>query len=99
MLLKLGVDISRLSRNCRRGLNAVESAFAAWSLEPVITSTFEGTHSPSSLHYANEAFDIRIPGKHEEKILDKIKKSLQPQGFDVVDEHNHWHIEYDPKGD
>ena len=56
MLLKLGVDISRLEYHCRKALVVVDRY---WSLnncqEAVITSTYEGTHSVGSLHYQNKA--------------------------------------------
>jgi len=94
MLLKAGVDISRLCRECRRALNKIEKAFPDF----VVTSTYEGTHSPGSLHYANEAFDIRIThGRKATEINpDRLKRILQP-GFDVLREATHFHIEWDPK--
>ena len=97
MLLKLGVSIERLKRPARRALIRVDHVFKKDEGEAVITSTFEGDHSPSSLHYADLAFDVRKPKKRIEAIKIDIKTILG-KDFDVVNEGDHYHIEYDPKG-
>jgi len=61
MLLKLGVDISRLNREIRRALNIIADVYIMKGEEAVIISTYEGDHSPSSLHYRNDAVNIRKP--------------------------------------
>jgi len=96
MLIKAGVDISRLKRPIRRVLGPV--AGIVWAIERqelVITSTYEGNHSESSLHYCNEAIDIRSWGKAR-KVRDEIKRKLG-RDYDVIYETDHIHIEYDPK--
>lgn len=94
MLLKLGVDISRLTDEIRQALPIIESACnAAGAPEPVITSTYEGMHSPGSLHYANRAIDVRmLPNS----VIDSIKQRLGKH-YDVVREADHVHVEWDPK--
>lgn len=96
MLIKAGVDISRLKRNARRGLQKVDDVFRASKFELIITSTYEGNHDAGSLHYADEAFDIRKSDVSRYAIYHGIKEALGDD-FDVVSESNHWHIEYDPK--
>lgn len=97
MLLKLGVDISRLNREIRRTLNHVDIIVTGWtSQEAIVTSTYEGNHSPGSLHYNNGAYDIRVPGPDTDEILEEIKKKIG-KDFDVEWEPDHIHIEYDPK--
>lgn len=97
MLLKIGVDISRLNREIRRTLKTVESIYRAEAAqEAVITSTYEDIHSESSLHYGNDAYDIRKPTRNRAKVFILIKQSLG-KDFDVVSEDDHIHIEYDPK--
>ena len=96
MLIKAGVDISRLERNTRRSLNTVARVFAEYDQELVITSTYEGNHSAASLHYANQAYDIRLPKEHQALIYARIQAEL-PKDFDIVKEGDHIHIEYDPK--
>ena len=96
MLIKAGVDISRLERNTRRGLQFVANVFKGYDQEIIITSTFEGNHGEGSLHYANQAFDVRWPVKSKDEIMRDIRDRL-PASFDVSTEMTHIHIEYDPK--
>lgn len=96
MLLKTGVNISQLLSPIRKKLNLISSIVLEVSQqEMVITSTYEGTHSPSSLHYANLAIDIRL-AKNYVKVAEELKAALG-KGYDVIVESNHIHIEYDPK--
>jgi len=96
MLIKAGVDISRLERKTRRALGKVDQIMTLNDEELVITSTFEGNHSGGSLHYANLAFDMRLPDHHLGKIELQIDGALG-KNFDVCRESDHLHIEYDPK--
>ncbi|MBA7603363.1 hypothetical protein ES703_10470 [subsurface metagenome] len=96
MLLKAGVDISRLKRNIRRSLTIVDSIMEDESEILIITSTFEGNHSAGSLHYADQAYDMRIPIYDPSRIFGRIKEALGSK-FDVVWEEDHIHVEYDPK--
>lgn len=96
MLIKAGVDISRLERNTRRSLPKVALVFDEAREVFIITSTYEGTHGEGSLHYANEAYDVRTPDDSKLRIFANIQKVLGPD-FDVVLERDHYHIEYDPK--
>lgn len=93
MLLKPGVDISRLARQCRRKLNTINHAFPDF----VISSTYEGTHSPASLHYADLAFDTRLvyPVKWAEIDPNELARLMGPE-FDVLREVTHLHVEFDP---
>lgn len=95
MLLKPGVDISRLNRGIRRFLAKADAVYAFCGEDMVVTSTYEGTHGPSSLHYANDAIDIRTPNEHKVEIYRDLK-AIKPELYDVVDEGDHTHAEYDP---
>jgi len=97
MLIKAGVDISRLKPEIRKKLSGIETIILSRdSEEMVITSTYEGDHGAGSLHYANMAVDIRKLKKVVYAAAD-IKQWLG-KDYDVVVEGNHYHIEYDPKG-
>ena len=96
MLIKLGVSIERLSRRARRGLEVVAAIFTEFGHEAIISSTYEGNHSPRSLHYANDAFDVRLPPDGVLRIAAALRERLGA-AFDVVVESDHIHIEYDPK--
>jgi len=96
MLIKAGVDISRLNREIRRALRKVSDLYMENNQEVVVTSTFEGNHGAGSLHYANDAFDVGIP---EEPSFIPISLIIDHLGvdYDVVRESDHIHVEYDPK--
>ena len=96
MLVKLGVDIRCLERPIRRILNDIDIAFRMEGQEAVITSTCEGNHMPSSLHYAGLAVDIRNPKANIRRIIDHLKTHIPDAEYDIVQERDHIHIEYDP---
>ncbi len=91
MLLKLGVSLATLCRPCRRLLNKLEKAYPDF----VITSTNEGLHSASSLHYANQAFDIRKRAFGDLTLLGGALERICGPEFDVIEESDHFHIEYE----
>ncbi len=96
MLLKPGVDISRLNRNIRRFLTKADAIFTVYGEELVITSTYGDVHDASSLHYANDAVDLRLPGKYQTEIYRDLN-AINPSKYDVILERDHIHAEYDPK--
>jgi len=96
MLIKAGVDISRLRPEIRKKLPGI--AGLVWYCtkeEIIVTSTYEGSHSEGSLHYANLAVDIRRKAQ-DETVYWRIKEYLGGD-YDVVLEDDHLHVEYDPK--
>jgi len=97
MLIKAGVDISRLKGPARRALQIVNDELERRDFELVITSTFEGNHKARSLHYAHLAFDFRPPKGEHGGLLSALVGALSDD-FDVIPERDHIHIEYDPKG-
>jgi len=96
MLIKQGVDISRLNRKIRRGLGIVGRIYNENDEELVITSTYEGNHGAGSLHYGNDAFDIRLPLKCPGTVVARVRRGLGSK-YDLVERPDHVHIEYDPK--
>lgn len=96
MLIKAGVDISRLNREIRRALAITQDVLNEWEIEIVVTSTYEGNHGVGSLHYGNDAIDIRKPENYRSFVKDLLKERLGKE-YDVVEEKHHVHIEYDPK--
>jgi len=96
MLIKAGVDISKLERTTRRSLTIIAVILRDHKVDLIVTSTYDGYHTPGSLHYANRAYDIRVPPDMKRILCDKIKEALSFD-FDVILENDHIHIEYDPK--
>lgn len=95
MLLKMGIDISRLRREVRRVLPDIDGYYTDhFGVEAVITSTCNDAHAANSLHYADLAIDIRLPPHDRAKTRDGLQQLLGDD-FDVVLESTHIHIEYD----
>lgn len=95
MLIKAGVDISRLRPEIRKKLPRIAAiVWACNRTELVITSTYEGTHSDGSLHYADLAVDIRRE-KNPQLVVEKLARDLGPD-YDIILADDHIHIEYDP---
>ena len=62
-----------------------------------VSSQREGKHGIVTLHHDGWAFDVYPPKENwRDRVKTDIKASLGPQ-FDVLDEGNHIHVEYDPK--
>jgi len=96
MLIKAGVDISRLNREIRRALSKVDKLLKGFDQEIIITSTYEANHGAGSLHYSNDAFDVRYPDPPVEEVISLISVNLG-MDYDVVKEGNHIHVEWDPQ--
>ena len=96
MLIKAGVDISRLSRNARRAMALCSDFLLYHGEEMIVTSTNEGNHVAGSLHYANDAFDFRFPKCFSVTFMDELR-GLLGINHDVIKYKRHIHVEYDPK--
>lgn len=94
--MKLGVSIEKLNREIRRATVPIEIVYAENGDEAVLTSAGEGTHGVGSLHYANDAVDVRMPKSNAGEVAQDLRRKLGPD-FDVVLELDHIHVEYDPK--
>jgi len=96
MLIKAGVDISRLKPPIRKKLPEIAQHYRIRGDELIVTSTYEGNHSEGSLHYADLAIDTELPSKGERAFVERLAEELGPD-YDVVLEKYHVHTEYDPK--
>lgn len=100
MKLKPGVSITGIKPELSFGLMVVKSVFEqAGYAEFVITSVCDGHHSTTSLHYAGCAADVRTRDMtlfEVETVVDMINLAL-PDDFDVINEGNHIHIEWQPR--
>ncbi len=100
MLVKLGVDTSKLKPPIRKKLNRVDAIFHTYGYEAIVSSTYEGDHSAGSLHYAHLAIDFRtrLLKRHHVDLISLAIRDELGRDYDVVVEASHIHIEYDPKG-
>lgn len=91
-LYKEGVcgDLTREAYNAKR---VIERMAGSHGEDLIITSKRDGAHSDGSLHPQGDAFDFR-PLKTV--TIADIHKALGLD-YDIINESNHWHAEYDPK--
>lgn len=79
----------------------VEQVLAEFGCNLGITSLNDKKHSQTSLHYADQAFDIRIrdfPKEVDpEEVVKEIKTRLKKH-YDVILYKTHIHIEFQPRG-
>ena len=100
MSIKQGVDLRGLKPQMAIAYTIICAAYQRHGAQPcVITSASDGTHGPNSLHYQGLALDLRtksvIPAMLSLIVRD-LKRDLGDQ-FDVVEEPDHLHVEYDVK--
>jgi hypothetical protein len=99
-MIKHGVDLRSLKPQMAIAYTIAYAIYHRHSGQScVITSASDGTHGPNSLHYQGLALDLRtsnvIPALMLKIVRDlKLELGLQ---FDVVDEGDHVHLEFDPK--
>lgn len=98
--IKPGVELLGLSPQATIALMAAVGAYADIAGAPVVlTSACDGQHSSASLHYVGHAVDLRTRDLAEgqaDEIAVALGSRLGPQ-FDVVNEADHIHIEWQPK--
>jgi hypothetical protein len=73
----------------------IDHVFKQFGVEAVATSGKDGVHGRNSKHYEGLALDLRtwhVLGK----VVELLKQTLG-EGYDVVLEKDHIHVEYDPK--
>jgi len=80
-----------LQPEAAEGLRMVCKLFAKFNQDVFITSIRDGSHSPSSFHPSGRAWDMRTNGT----VTSQMIQDYLGDTFDVVDEGNHYHIEYD----
>jgi hypothetical protein len=105
LLHKSGVNLGSGSRQVWFAIGAAQAVLSAKGLDCVITSLNDGTHGAASLHYSDNAVDLRtkhIPQKLKQVVVAQLTECLNPLGFDLVHEsaglpNEHLHIEFQPK--
>ena len=91
--IKQGVQ-GNLQPIIRKAFGRVANYLSQMGEDTFITSIRDGNHLSGSLHYDGLAFDIRL-SKH---LNFAVLRDILGDGFDIVFEATHIHIEYDPKG-
>jgi hypothetical protein len=57
----------------------------------------DGVHKFTSLHYAKRAIDLRVNDVTKYAPFVAAAKAILGEDYDVIDEGNHVHIEFDPE--
>ena len=83
-------------------VGVAEAVYRQHGFGLVVTSLIDGVHPDRrNIHGTGLAADLRtrdIPQSTLAAIVRDIAAILDPQGYDVVVESNHLHVEFDPKG-
>jgi ribosomal protein S18 acetylase RimI-like enzyme len=99
MTLKPGVRLLGIKPEAAVALMVAQSIYHRHEVEMTVTSVVDGKHSRGSIHYAGFAFDLRsngIPFIVMREIFESLKEQLGAD-FDVIQESDHVHCEYQPK--
>lgn len=100
--LKQSVDVSKIQPEILLAILVAQSVYFEYGYDCVVTSLRDGVHMPKSFHTRDgicRAVDFRINHLPEElaaNVTTTIALRLTDD-YDVVQERDHIHVEYDPK--
>lgn len=100
--IKEGVDLAGIAPEMVLGLQTAHSVYNKHGHDDMtVTSARDGKHKPGSKHYVGLATDLRtisagISYSEAQAIVFDLKQALGSQ-YDVVNEVDHIHLEFDPK--
>lgn len=108
LVLKRGVNPAVCHPALLVALIVIDGAYRELGFDCVVTSLFDGTHKPDSLHTRDgvcRAADLRtktLPRMDVPRLVDRIRWALGAD-YDVIlekfnEDGEHLHVEYDPKG-
>lgn len=99
--LKPGVRLTGVRPELLLAIVAAERLYADAGADLVLTSLNDSQHSPTSLHYAGAAVDLRTanlpnPLETASRLASRLAAALGSD-FDVIHEADHLHIEWQPR--
>ena len=100
MKIKADVSTANVTPAIWYAVGVLEALYYKHGQSLVVTSLTDGKHSESSLHYVGKAVDVRTKDVNHftlDQIVAEVKQLMRPLGFDVVQEADHLHVEFDPK--
>lgn len=104
IMIKPGVDIRQIGTEIIFGVQIIDPIFWNHGANTLITACRDGKHMEGSKHYIGDAVDIRLASRWvttdfvDIRVLAEAREALGSQ-FDLVLEKDHFHLEFDPKGD
>ena len=96
---KDGAEIKTMPPVVLDGIIEIAMIFARNGYPFVITEKDGGQHMVGSLHYTGHAIDFRswvVPVEKRPALLAQLKRGLG-KDWDVIEERDHFHAEYQPK--
>ena len=93
VFLKDGVGLAGLQPEMLWGIDRIERE----NISLVITSARDGVHSKHSHHYKGLAIDLRVWDIDDTAAMCRKIRGMLGSEYQVIDESNHIHIEYDPE--
>lgn len=96
---KEGVDPTGVQLEIWDALFRAAQVYSNNSYQLVITSLSDGKHMNNSLHYSGYAADLRTRDMKVQDVpivVTALRKVLGPD-YDVIQESDHIHLEYDKK--
>lgn len=101
MLIKKTAVVNGVQEETWYAIGVARTVYSKHGHKLVCTSLNDSHEDrPGSLHNKGLAVDMRtrdIPVSTLAFIVSDLKELLEPEGYDVVEEKNHIHVEYDPK--
>jgi len=92
-----GARLAGLQTEALAAWMVAASVYAAQGEDCRLTAGTDSKHMPGSLHYVGLAIDIGPPPAHKKApVLAALKLALADD-YDVVEEGDHLHIEFQPK--
>jgi hypothetical protein len=101
MKVKQDVDLAGVQPEMAVAALIIYTVFLRHGYSARVTSVRDGLHKVGSLHYRGLAMDWGIDSIPKDELTPfcaELKEALGPQ-FDVVQESDHIHTEFDPKND
>ena len=98
--IKEGAIVRYICKEIRKAKGIAYRVYARYGLDLYITSGGEGNHREDSIHYVDNAIDIRWP--RDSNLIDPIHLDLKKdlgKDYDIVKNNTYkiFHIEFDPK--
>jgi len=93
------IQITDISPGLLLALIVADQVYTEFNYPTIVTSANDARHSATSLHYNNDAIDLRtrhLTPAHKHDIRNKIAARLNSD-YDVILEEDHLHIEKQPK--
>lgn len=94
--IKMGVRLHGIKAEIVMAVLVAEGIWANEDETLVITSVIDGTHMRASIHYTGGAIDFRVPGSKAVTLRNRLAGALGDD-YDVVEEGDHIHVEWQPK--